>query len=193
MQVLFVNALSELKLCLQVDDQGLRKHCDPVLISFPVSDDDLPKREVQVFDPEPCAFHGSQPAAVQELTHELRLAGQAIQNLANFCPGEDRRYVNWPPSADRVDGEIKRGLQDCAIEEQDCVKSLILGRGGNTLVNRQVGEEGLDLGTAHVNRMPFAMEENVPSNPRKVLLFGAVGVMLAAEDRAGPVEQFFRG
>jgi hypothetical protein len=36
--------------------------------------------------------------------------------------------------------------------------------------------------------MAFAMEENVPPNPRKVLLFGTVGVVFAAEDRAGPSE-----
>jgi hypothetical protein len=70
---------------------------------------------------------------------------------------------------------------------------LILGRGGDAKLDREVGEKGLDLGPPHMKGMAFAMEENVPSNPRKVLLFGTVGVMLAAEGRPGPVEQFFGG
>jgi hypothetical protein len=36
--------------------------------------------------------------------------------------------------------------------------------------------------------MALAMEENEPSDPREVLLFGTVGVMLSAQDRAGPGE-----
>jgi hypothetical protein len=64
-QVLLVDAFSELKLILQGADQGIGKNREPILCALSVADDDLPKREVQVFHPEPRAFHGAQPAPVQ--------------------------------------------------------------------------------------------------------------------------------
>ena len=54
----------------------------------------------------------------------------------------------------------------------------------------RLGEEGLELGSAHVLWMALVVEEDEAFNPMEVGLFSAVGVVLAAQGLADAVEEF---
>jgi len=67
------------------------------------------------------------------------------------------------------------------IEKQKGAECLILGGSGDLALDGKKGEEGFDLGSAHVLGMTHVVEEDEAPNPLQVLLLGAVGVVLDAE------------
>jgi hypothetical protein len=91
--------------------------------------------------------------------------------------------------ADGVDGVVEVLLEDLAVEEQDSVKSLVLCRGGYFALHSQVGEEGFDLRGAHVPWVPLVVEQDEAFDPPDIGVFGADGVMLAADRIADLIEQ----
>jgi len=56
----------------------------------------------------------------------------------------------------------------------------------------ELGEEGLDFWLAHIFGMAFVVEENAAVHSVTVSLFGAVGVVLGAQDVTSLIEKFFR-
>ena len=91
-------------------------------------------------------------------------------------------------------------MDDFAIEEEDGGEGLVLGRGGDIAFMGEVEEESLDPSTgsgqrflgAHLAGMAFVVEKNEAAHPVDVSLFGAVGVVLGAQDVTSLIEKFFR-
>ena len=54
----------------------------------------------------------------------------------------------------------------------------------------QVGEEGFDFGDTHLLGVAFVVEEDEAFDPANVCLFGADGVMLAADGITHLIEEF---
>ena len=54
----------------------------------------------------------------------------------------------------------------------------------------QVGEEGSDFGDTHLLGVAFVVEEDEAFDPANVCLFGADGVMLAADGITHLIEEF---
>ena len=73
--------------------------------------------------------------------------------------------------------------------EEDLVEFLVLRRSDNLLFDRQMVEEGLDLGLTHIDRVAFTVNEDETPVPGQVALFGAVGVVFPAQDEACVLEQ----
>jgi len=65
----------------------------------------------------------------------------------------------------------------------------VLRAGRHTPLDRQVGEELLDLGAAHVARMPLLVEEDEAGDPLDITRLGGAGVVADAQDLANLVEQ----
>jgi len=53
-------------------------------------------------------------------------------------------------------------LQNISIEEQRCIEGLILGRGRDVFVYRQMGQKGAHFVGAQIARMVFVMKKDVP-------------------------------
>ena len=53
-----------------------------------------------------------------------------------------------------------------------------------------MSEEGLDLWLAHMGGVAFSMKEDESFDPCEVALFGAVSIVLSAQDSACTLEQF---
>jgi len=53
-------------------------------------------------------------------------------------------------------------------------------------------EEGLDFWVSHFFGVAFVVEDKVAFDPIEVSLFGAVGVVLGAQDVTSLIEKFFR-
>jgi len=63
------------------------------------------------------------------------------------------------PKDDR--GPRKPGaVENLSVEKQMSIKSLVLSRGGHFFANRQMGQESLDFGDSHFQRLTFVVEEN---------------------------------
>ncbi len=73
-------------------------------------------------------------------------------------------------------------LEDLAVEEEDGAQRLALGRGGNAVVDGEVGEEAVDLVGGEL-LWAAAGEGEEPADPAEVGLLGSDGVV-ADPDRA---------
>jgi hypothetical protein len=83
-------------------------------------------------------------------------------------------------------------LEDVAVEEQESVQRLVLGRGGNLALDGQGTQEARDLGSAHLEGMRLAMEADVPADPPDVGRLGASTPVAQPDGFPDPVEQFRR-
>jgi hypothetical protein len=59
---------------------------------------------------------------------------------------------------------------------------------GDLAFDGEVREEGADLGGAEVARVAAGVEEDEAADPAEIADFGAEGVVFAAEDGAGLIE-----
>jgi hypothetical protein len=81
-------------------------------------------------------------------------------------------------------------LQYFLVKEQKGCEGLVLGRGGDVPIDREVREEGSNFRFTHLNRMAFVMKEDEPFHPSEVGLFGSDGVMAKADGVPGLFKQF---
>jgi hypothetical protein len=68
---------------------GGREHGHPILGAFAVPDDDQVRREVDVLDPEACAFEQAQAGAIEEQRQEARDALEVLEDGPNLVAGHD--------------------------------------------------------------------------------------------------------
>lgn len=113
---------------------------------------------------------------------------QRLQHTDNLLTGEDGWETLGLLGAYSVNGAVQRLLQDLGVEEQQRAQGLILGGRGDTLLDREVGQKGFDLGQVQLLGMAFAMEQDEALDPADVGFF-AKRVVLAAQDRADAVQQ----
>lgn len=92
-------------------------------------------------------------------------------------------------SAGVVQAGFEGLVEGMAVEEKDRVGRLILDLSDEVGLEGKVIEERLDLGSAHMRRVSFFVEDKWPY-PGAVGLFGFEGVVLAAEHGASLLEQF---
>ena len=170
--------------------QALRQERRPVLLPFPVADEEMPLAEVDVLDPEPEAFHQPEPRAVEQPGHQPGRAVELGEDRADLVAGQDDRQPLRPLGPDHVVADPVEGpVEDDLIEEQQGGQSLILGRGRDLPVDRQMVEEGYDLSFSHLVGMPFAVEEDELPDPADVSLLRPDAVMKSADRVADPIEQ----
>jgi hypothetical protein len=68
---------------------------------------------------------------------------------------------------------------------------LVLSRGRDDAITRQMSKEPRDFFFCHFGRMPFIVVNNEPLDPIEVRLLSANAVMLSPNDVAYLVEQFW--
>lgn len=74
---------------------------------------------------------------------------------------------------------IEGAVKDFTVEDEEGAEGLLLGGGGDVVINGEVGEEGFDV--AHAECVLFAVKEDEVFDPIDVGLFGADGVVFEAE------------
>jgi hypothetical protein len=79
-----------------------------------------------------------------------------------------------------------------AVEEQESVQRLVLGRGCNFALDGQRTQEARDLRSAHLEGMTLAVEENVAPDPPDVGLLGAATPVAKPDGFPNAVNQFRR-
>jgi hypothetical protein len=189
-EIFFVKDFDAGEVFAQGSFEGFGQEGDAIFIAFSIADDDLVEVEIDVLDAEAEAFHEAEAGAVKEPGEELVGAGHGGKEAVGFLASHDYRKALRAFGADELIHPLKGLVEDFVIEKDKGVEGLVLGGGGDFLVYGEVGEKGLDLGSAHFAWMPFLMEEDVALDPEDVDFLGAEGVVFDAEDFANLVEEF---
>ena len=164
---------------------------DAVLSPFAIADKNQVLAKIHIFNAQAQAFHEAQAAAIEQFANELVYAGQAGDDLQRLGRGEDCGQLFRPVGPGHIDGAVEFLVEDIAVEKEQGSQRLVLGGGGNVVVNSQVGQEGFDLGGAHFGGVALVVEQDKAPDPADVGFFGAQGIMFKASAFTGLIEQLF--
>jgi len=139
----------------------------PVLRTLGVTRGNGAIGSVVVLDPEIEGLGKAQPRAVEQ-------AGDAVEL------GEQRRHLHGPQH-DRVvlrapGTHDPRDLPERAVQGDQGVESLVLGRGRDRVLDGVVAQETRDLGLAELARVALAPEQDEAFHPLHVALLGVVAI-----------------
>jgi len=156
-QVTLVDQPCTLQMIFDRGDDGFREQRDAIFGAFPIAHGQVALIKIDVFDAQAHAFRDAQPAAVEQLCHDVVSALDAGQQERDFFFGKHGRHTFGATGAHRGEREVDGEVEYLAVEEEQGVERLVLGGGGDLLFDGQMGEEGFDLCLAHVNRVAFTM------------------------------------
>ncbi len=170
-----------------------RQEGDAFPQSFAIADGDLVVAEVDVFEAQTQRFHQAQAAAVEQLGHETVIALNMGNDAVGLSAGEDDGEFGWTPDTLDAGKVLKFAVEDLLKKEEQSAEGLILGRGGNALVDGEVAEERRDLLFAHGVGMAFVVKKDEATDPTEVRFLGANAIALHAEMPVDAVEEFWGG
>ncbi len=110
----------------QVSPNIVRKNSYPILGTFAVPDDNLILLKIDVFDPQPDAFHQPQPAAIQQHCHNTMYSGHCLQQLFNFGLGQNSWQSFRTLYADRIYRIIEFNVQNLPVKKNNGIQGLVL-------------------------------------------------------------------
>jgi hypothetical protein len=97
--------------------------------------------EIDVLDPQPAAFEHSEPAAIEQLSHQPGLSGRnGYENPLRLVAREDDRQPLWFFRAFDAADPGQRLLENLPVKEQQGRKRLILRAGRDLPLQRQVSQ-----------------------------------------------------
>jgi hypothetical protein len=128
-----------------------------VLFAFAVAHGDGAVVKIQVFDPQAQAFHQPQTNAIEESGYQVVCTRHLDNETLDLVSGQDGGQTFRFLSAQGVNG-AQLLAEHLVVEEEEDGEDLILGRGSDMFFHSQVGEEGFDLGCAHLGGVAFVVE-----------------------------------
>jgi hypothetical protein len=110
----------------------------------------------------------------------------------DFLACHDHGDVHLLGGAYGIDATLHDLITDALVEEHPGIHGLVLGRGRDVSLHRQVGQEGLDLrfGGEEVGAGPHPVETGEPFAPFHIGALGMIGVVVQTEYLAYFIEQF---
>ncbi len=121
---------------------------------------------------------------MEQLPDEPKGRLEPVNHGQRVLSPEDGREVLGPLGPIEPFQRRKLQLEDAAVKEEDGAERLVLGGGRGGALDREVVEEGRELGGFEVARMAAPMEEDERPDPVEVGLLGARGVVEAAKGGA---------
>ncbi len=108
---------------------------------------------------------------------------------ADFVTGQHHGQAGGPLGTNDVvePGQLLR--EHLAVEEEQRTERLVLGGTGDMALDGQRRQEPRHLESTHLERVPLAMEEDVPADPRDVGFLGAAAIVPGADGLADAVEE----
>lgn len=125
----------------------------------------------------PHAPHQPQPAAVQlpqQQAGRTRYPRQRRLHLGH-CQHHGQAFAL--PGRYDVAQPRQVDIQYSPIKKQQCTLGLVLGRRRHPAHHGQMRQKRLDLGRAHVPRVPLAVEQDEPTYPIDVRILGTDAVV----------------
>ena len=135
----------EFDLTLQAGDDGLGEHGDAVFAAFSLADVDDVFVEIDILDAEGDTFGETEAGAIEEACHEEVSSVEMGKDLADLGGGEDDGEAFGADGMGEGADVAEIDEEDMAVEEDDGIEGLILGRGGDLEGFGEVGEELLDV------------------------------------------------
>ena len=160
-----VDAAGDGELGSERSDGDLRQGDGPIAPALGALDPDLAALELEVLDPQPERLEQAEPAPVQEGGNEAVDAWKGVEQPADLIAREDEREVPRPPGADRGAEAFELAAGHVAVREEEGRQGLVLRGGGDPPAHGEVGEEGDDLGRAHLPGVAFPAEEDEAARP----------------------------
>jgi len=157
-------------------DESSRQGRRAVIVSFAFPHHDLSPRKVQVLHSQPACFHQSQARAIHQSCHQTEGAQRnRSQDQTNFLNAQHDGQTLPAPGAHGVEPHF--ALQDLGVQKQDRGQRLILRAGGHVFLDRQMGQELVNLGRPQLVGMPptsglAALEAEELFNPLAIVVFG---------------------
>jgi hypothetical protein len=145
------------QMLLQPRHQALGQQCQPVLAALPVAHRELTPLNIHILDPQPQRLHQSEAAAVQQPHHQGRLSLQSLAHRPHLRFAEHHRQPAPCPCPHHT-LQLQVALQQLPVQKQQRRQRLILGGGTDLQVHRQVAQEGVHLGAAHLARVAPAVK-----------------------------------
>jgi hypothetical protein len=138
------------------------------LFSFGVAKVDLRVLEIDVFDAKFERLHQAEPGPVEQCRHEALRAVQLPQEAPDlFATQHHRETTPLPRPLDP--GELaKVAIDHVAIEEDQGVQRLILGRPTDSAIDGKMIQESGNVVRAKVARMCPAVEDHEAADPAHV-------------------------
>ena len=122
------------------------------------------------------------------LAHALELEQESVERYRELA---DSMETHNNPKVAELFRQLAEYSQLHAREVQERSQGLVLGRGGNVHVNRQVSKEDFNFEVSHFTGVAFVMKENIAFYPIEISFLGAVGVMFNPHGVAHLVQQLW--
>ena len=101
-----------------------------------------------------------------------------IEDPLDLLTGEHGGQAFGAFCAEVIKGNLYGLMKDLAVEEKDSLEGLILGRGSDIEVYREMGQKCLHFLRAHVFGMALVVEEDEALDPGDVSFLCADGILL---------------
>ncbi len=177
-------------LLLEAGDEGLGEHGEAVFAALPLSDVDEGLGEVDIFDTQGGTFGEAEAGAVEDAGHEEVGAMEEGEDLADLGGGEDDGEAFGVDSVGDGADIAEFALEYMAIEKDDGIEGLVLGRGGDLKVFGEVSEEALDVEGGEGRRVLGVIIEDEAFDPVGVGLDGTGAEVTEGGSGAELVEEF---
>ena len=157
-----------------------------VALALAVANEQLPRFEVDVLDPQPRAFQDPKARAVHELGHEEWRTAHAVDDAVDLTAGEHHRKTRDAAWALEILDPRRIGPQDPTVEETDRAECLDVGGCADATFPRQAVEECPDVLGVELTRVaPLVHHE--PADPSKIRLSGSRAQVVCREGLLDPV------
>jgi hypothetical protein len=175
---------------LQRRGQRLGQHGAAILAALAVAHQDFVAAEIEVLNAQVQRFEQPQARAVEELRDEAIGIVQFGQDAIHLVTRQDHWQPLWAGGPHHAGDAAGIDLEDFLVQEEDGTEGLVLGRGADVALDGQVRQEAVDLGRAHLQRVPIAVEEDEAAHPGNVGLLGAQAAMAQPNGGAQPIQEF---
>ena len=179
-QVGVVLTLDAFQMSRQVGDHDRRQRRGPVFVALSPAHYDLVAREIDVLHPHARGLEETKASSVEQDRHEPVNAAELTDDGANFVAGQHHGQAGGPLGPDDVVEPRQLLPEHLTVKEEQRTQRLVLGGASDMALDGQGRQEPRHLGPTHLERMPLAMEVDVPADTRDVGLLGAAAVVLGS-------------
>ena len=146
----------------------IRHHRQSIPPPLPIPNSQLPPLEIHVLDSQPQPLEQPQPAAPEQQRHRPRVPLHPLENALHLLDRQHHGNPQRPPRPHHPRQRPHIAPDHIAIEEEQPVQRLVLGRRRHVPPRRQMAQEQLHLRPPHLRRMPLLMKQDELPHPRHI-------------------------
>lgn len=173
----------------QVGLEAGRQHGDAILGPLALADQNLVALEVDVLDPQVETLLEAHAGAVKDAGRQGLVALELGQNPTDLVPTENQRQPAGLLGPNDIAQTINRPVEHLAVEEEQSGQGLVLGRRTDLGLDRQIGQEAVDVAGVQVGHGHAGIGGEELFNPLAIGGAGARTVVAGVESFGVVVEK----